>query len=84
MIDVSLGGGSGPSGWYELRVVGQLSERWARLFPEMELVALANGEMLLRGPVADQAALHSLLGTIRDLNLRLISLRQVPPREVNG
>jgi len=40
-----------------------------------------NGETLLRGPVADQAALFGLLKKIRDLGLPLVSVRQIPSQE---
>lgn len=35
------------------------------------------GETLLTGPVADQAALHSLLRKVRDLGMPLISRPQL-------
>lgn len=37
----------------------------------------ANDETLLSGPVADQAALHGLLGKIRDLGLPLLSVKRL-------
>jgi hypothetical protein len=36
-------------------------------------------ETILTGPVADQAALHGLLIRIRDLNLTLLSVKQLKP-----
>jgi hypothetical protein len=38
----------------------------------------ANGEAVLIGPVADQAALHGLLVRVRDLGLPLIAVTRVP------
>ena len=38
-----------------------------------------NGDTLLSGPVADQAALHGLLKKVRDLGLPLVSVRPVEP-----
>jgi len=38
-----------------------------------------NGDTLLTGPVADQAALHGLLRKVRDLGLPLLSVNQVEP-----
>ena len=40
-----------------------------------------NGEALLSGPVADQAALHGLLIKIRDLGLPLLSVLRVESGE---
>jgi hypothetical protein len=40
-------------------------------FPGMD-VENQNEQAILRGPVVDQAALHGLLSTIRDLNLELL------------
>jgi hypothetical protein len=36
-----------------------------------------NGEAVLSGPVADQAALHGLLIRVRDLGLPLIAVTRV-------
>ena len=38
-----------------------------------------NGDTLLTGPVADQAALHGLLRKVRDLGIPLISAIRVRP-----
>ena len=40
-------------------------------FADMD-VETRDGHTILRGPVVDQAHLHGLLATIRDLNLELI------------
>lgn len=69
-----------PPEWYEIRVRGRLGSRWAAWFDGMTLTAQGDGTTAIDGPVADQAALHGLLRTLRDLGLPLISLTQVPPR----
>jgi hypothetical protein len=40
-------------------------------------ITLENGETLLAGPVADQAALHGLLKKVRDLGLVLVSVNRI-------
>ena len=59
---------------YEIRVDGHLDARWLAWFDGLQMTHLPNGETRLWGPVADQAALHGLLGLIRDLNLTLIAV----------
>lgn len=39
-----------------------------------------DGTTFLRGPVADQAALHGLLSTVRDLGLPLVSVTHCEPK----
>jgi len=65
------------SDWYEIRLRGRLDARWAEWFDDMTLAAGADGTSVLRGPVADQAALHGLLARLRDLGLPLVSVVQV-------
>ncbi|WP_460965000.1 hypothetical protein [Pedococcus soli] len=42
----------------------------------MTLTPLEDGTTLLRGPVADQAALHGLLRQLGDIGITLLSLQQ--------
>lgn len=63
---------------YEIRIRGHLDERWASWFDEMAVEAAPGGITVLRGPVADQAALHGLLARLRDLGLPLVSVRPDP------
>jgi hypothetical protein len=64
-------------GRFELRVKGHLDARWADWFDGMTLTQAGDGTTVIRGEVADQAALHGLLQTLRDLGLPLISVTQV-------
>jgi hypothetical protein len=65
---------------YEIRVVGSLPAQWRDWFDGL-VINTENGETLLRGPMADQAALFGLLKKIRDLGLPLVSVRQIPSQE---
>lgn len=62
---------------YKIRVKGCLDSKWSDWFDGFTISAQANGETLLVGPIADQAALHGLLNKIRDLGLPLLSILQV-------
>ncbi len=62
---------------YEIRLQGHLQGDWRDWFGAMSLAPLANGELRLTGPVADQAALFGLLAAIRDLGLTLIAVNPV-------
>ena len=59
---------------YEIRVKGRIDPQWSDWFDGFSIVAAADGETSLTGPVTDQAALHGLLAKIRDLGLPLLSL----------
>lgn len=63
--------------WYEIRLRGGLDQRWAEWLGEQQISPADDGSTLLRGPVADQAALHGLLNKLRDLGIPLISVTQV-------
>ena len=64
---------------YEIRLKGHLEGRWGNQFEGMTITLEGNGNSLLSGPVADQAALHGLLKRVRDLGLPLISVNPVRP-----
>ena len=79
------------AGTYELRIDGRLDERWSAWFDGLSVTttpgatgpdgAATDGVTVLRGPVADQAALHGLLARLHDLGLTLISVTRVEPGE---
>jgi hypothetical protein len=71
-------GRQGP-GWYEIRLEGHLEARWAAWFDGLSLTRAGDGTTVIRGPVDDQAALHGLLGKVRDLGLPLIAVVRVDP-----
>ena len=62
---------------YEIRVQGRLGADWSSWFDDLTIENLPNGETVLRGRVADQAALHGLLGKVRNLGLPLVSVQRV-------
>jgi len=68
------GGGVGES--YEIRVKGHLEPRWADWFDGLTLTQESDGTTVLRGSVVDQAALHGVLGKVRDLGLPLIAVNR--------
>ena len=65
---------------YEIRVKGHLEDRWAEWFDGLTLAAASDGTTLIHGPVVDQAALHGVLRTLRDLGLPLISVTPEGPQ----
>ena len=72
------------TGLYEIRLKGHLDGRWADRFEGLTITLEEDGNTLLSGPVADQAALHGLLKRVRDLGLSLLSVNQVfPPEPTN-
>jgi hypothetical protein len=63
--------------YYEIRLKGHLEARWVKWFDGLAITLDENGNTLLSGPVADQAALHGLLKKVRDLGLPLLSVNPV-------
>ena len=63
---------------YEIRVKGILDGRWTAWFEDLHVTGDGE-ETVICGPVADQAARHGLLTKVRDLGLRVISVRRLGP-----
>ncbi len=63
--------------FYEIELKGHLDAKRMRRFAGMEIRLLPDGRTILRGAVADQAALYGLLSTVRDLGLPLLAVRKV-------
>jgi hypothetical protein len=63
---------------YEIRITGHLAPRWANWFDGMTLTQKDDGTTVIRGPVADQSALHGLLRKLSDLGLPLVSVTPTP------
>ncbi len=66
---------------YELRVQGHLDQHWSAWLEGLTINYEEDGTTLLRGPLADEAALYGVLMKIRDLALPLLAVRRV---ETNG
>jgi len=62
---------------YEIRVKEHLDQRWSAWFDGMMITNESNGNAIISGPLVDQAALHSLLMKVYNLNLTLISVLHV-------
>lgn len=71
---------SGPSmpGHYEIRLRGELDERRTSWFDGLTLRREGDGNTVVVGLFADQAAIHGVLQRVRDLGLQLISVTPVP------
>ena len=68
---------------YEIRIKGHLDDRWTEWFECLTVLLEEDGNTLLTGPVADQAALHGLLKKIRDLGMILVSVNRVQFNETH-
>ena len=61
---------------YQIRVKGNLEQRWSDWFDGFAIEPQPDDETLLTGSVADQAALHGILTKISNLGLPLLSLQR--------
>ncbi len=62
---------------YEIRVEGYLDDHWAEWLYGLSLEYTTDGETVLTGTLPDQAALHGVIGKIREIGIPLISVRRV-------
>ena len=62
---------------YQIRIRGHLGKLTLRAFPALRAQA-QDGDTLLTGPLADQAALYGVLGQIEALRLELLEVRRLP------
>jgi hypothetical protein len=58
-----------------VRVQGELAPSWTAVLADLTVAPDADGTTLVSGELADQAAVHGLLASIRDLGLTLISVQ---------
>ena len=69
--------GTKPPANYEIRIRGHLGITMRRAFPALSVQAQGQ-DTLLRGAVADQAALHGVLAQIEALGLELLEVLRLP------
>jgi hypothetical protein len=67
---------------YEVRVQGHLEDHWSDWLGALTLHRQEDGTTVLVGPIVDQAALHGVIGRIRDLGVPLLSVRR-PAHDIN-
>ena len=69
---------------YEIVVRGHLERNRQEEFEGMQMKQLPDGTTLLRGPVRDQAALHAMIKTVRDMGMELIRVEQARQQNSEG
>ena len=69
---------------YRIVVQGRLGPEWAPWFGGLAMSWQEPGQTVFTGPVLDQAALHGLLNTIRDLGLPLVEVHRLAPEASCG
>ena len=62
--------------YYQIKIVGRLEKDWSDWFEGLTFTYESDGTTTMHCPLPDQAALHSVLIKIRDLNIKLISVAQ--------
>ena len=62
---------------YEIVVRGKLDSRWSRWFAGLQIIPQPDGNTLVTGPIADQAALYGVISRMRDLGMVLISVQRM-------
>ncbi len=67
--------------FYKIRVKGHLGSSWSSWFEGMTIRHTENGDTVLSGVLADQAAMHGVLNKIRDLGLPLVELKCIHKKE---
>jgi outer membrane PBP1 activator LpoA protein len=62
---------------YRIVLRGELSERYAAAFEEMEMET-KGGQTVLTGEVVDQVQLHGIIDRIGGLGIELVSVQSLP------
>ena len=63
---------------YRIRAQGRLGPEWSAWFAGLAMSWQEPDQTVLVGQVVDQAALHGILNTIRDLGLPLLEVLRLP------
>jgi hypothetical protein len=66
---------------YEIRIRGHLNSSWSEYLEDLEIRWLDNGEMILSGPIVDQAALMGILNKLNRLNLTILSIQPIEKKK---
>lgn len=69
---------------YQIRIQGHLGPQWTDWFGGLTITLQDDGDTLLAGPVADQAALYGLLKKVRDLGMPLVSVIRVDAGQIDA
>ena len=69
---------------YQIRLEGHLDHQWSDWFDGLAITLEDNGDTVLTGPVADQAALHGLLKKVRDLGVPLRLVCHIASEQADG
>jgi len=69
---------------YQIRIESHLGNKWTDWFDGFTITQENDGNTLLTGPVADQAALYGLLKKVRDLGMPLLSVNRVEPSQADA
>lgn len=64
---------------YQIRVQGHLGPQWQKWFEGLTITPQPNGDTVIGGQLADQAALYGVLKKVRNLGLPLISVIPLIP-----
>ena len=62
---------------YEIKIQGHLDIKWSEWLYGLTIPHERDGSTTLRGPLPDQIVLHSVLNRLRDMNLPLLSVKQI-------
>lgn len=62
---------------YEIRVEGLLPEDWSQWFEGLKIKHICENKTILKGALADQAALIGVLNKIHGLHLDLLSIMRL-------
>lgn len=72
-------------GQVEIHIEGHLDKAWMDWLGGFTIVHLKQNQTLLTGSIQDQAALYGLIAKLRDLGVKLVSVkyRGQPYREIS-
>ena len=68
-------------GKFQIKIKGHLNQQWEEYFQGMT-ISYEEDSTILTGHLADEAQLHGVLNTIRDLNLKLISVKPINEKKI--